>query len=222
MLLMTKLTLPTGSTTLAEGVVEAVRSGIGDGELVPEETYSVYLLANLLGISRSPVREGILRLAEAGLVEINRNRGFRVRLPNARDIEEIIEIRLDLEPPGARRAAKRGTTELHAEVSRAFTIMSSAAATEDTVAFWPADRALHDVLLRAAGNARAATIVNQLRATTALLGPPTTISGRTLTEIVAEHAPVVDAVLARDGSVAETAMRHHLEETGRLLANHLR
>jgi DNA-binding GntR family transcriptional regulator len=80
---------------------------------------------------------------------------------------------------------------------------------------------LHDLLLRAAGNGRAAAIVAQLRSTTALLGPPTTASGRTLAEIHAEHEPVVTAVLARDGAAAEAAMRRHLEATGSLLTANL-
>ena len=55
------------------------------------------------------------------------------------------------------------------------------------------------------------------RATTALLGPPTTATGRTLAQIHDEHAPIVTAVLDRDPGAAEAAMRTHLETTGRLV-----
>jgi DNA-binding GntR family transcriptional regulator len=211
------LRLPAEAPSLAEAVAQAVRDGIAAGELVPSQTYSVYQLADVLGISRSPVREGMLRLAEAGLVEIRRNRGFRVLPPRAHDVEEIIEIRLALEPPAARKAAVHGTDEQHAAIRAALDVMAAAAARGDEAAFWPADRSLHDLLLRAAGNARAAAIVAQLRSTTALLGPPTTASGRALAQIHAEHEPVVTAVIARDGAAAETAMRLHLEATGTLL-----
>jgi DNA-binding GntR family transcriptional regulator len=218
---MPSLTLPAAAPSLADAVAQAVRDGIAAGELVPETTYSVYQLADLLGVSRSPVREGMLRLAEAGLVEIRRNRGFRVLRPRAHDVEEIIEIRLALEPPAARKAARHGTDEQHAAIRAALDTMAAAAARGDDAAFWPADRTLHDLLLRAAGNGRAAAVVAQLRSTTALLGPPTTASGRTLTEIHAEHEPVVTAVLARDGAAAEAAMRRHLEATGSLLTANL-
>jgi DNA-binding GntR family transcriptional regulator len=213
MLLMPSLVLPPEAPSLAEAVALAVREGIAAGELRPDTTYSVYQLAGLLGVSRSPVREGMLRLAEAGLVEIRRNRGFRVLPPRAHDIEEIVEIRLALEPAAARKAARHGTDEQHTAIRAALDAMAVA----DEAAFWPADRSLHDLLLRAAGNGRAAAIVAQLRETTALLGPPTTASGRTLAEIHAEHEPVVAAVLARDGAAAEAAMRTHLEATGALL-----
>lgn len=219
MLLMVQLALPHGAPSLADAVVDAVRAGMAAGELVPEDTYSVYQLADLLGVSRSPVREALLRLAEAGLVRIDRNRGFRVLTPRAHDIEEIIEIRLALEPGAARRAAEEATEEEHTAIGDTFAAMD--AALEDEDSFWVADHALHDRLMRAGGNQRAASIIDRLRATTALLGPPTTTAGRTLREIRDEHEPIVTAILRRDGDAAERAMRDHLEHTGRLLARSL-
>jgi DNA-binding GntR family transcriptional regulator len=221
MLLMPALVLPSEAPSLSDAVAQAVRDGVAAGELVPEQTYSVYQLAELLGVSRSPVREGLLRLAEAGLVEIIRNRGFRVLPPRAHDIEEIIGIRLALEPPAARLAAEQATDEQHATIRAALEAMAQAAGRDDSAAFWPADRALHDLLLRASGKSRTAAIVAQLRTTTALLGPPTTASGRSLTEIHAEHGTVVAAVLKRDGAAAEAAMRAHLEATRSLLLANL-
>ncbi|GAA2032536.1 GntR family transcriptional regulator [Terrabacter terrae] len=216
---MVQLALPDGAPSLAEAVVGAVRSGIAAGELLPDQTYSVYQLADLLGISRSPVREALLRLAEAGLVRIDRNRGFRVLKPQARDIEEIFDLRLALEPVAARRAAEHAGDAERDEIREAFAAMRAATSDEDR--FWVADHAVHDRLMHAGGNRRAATIIERLRVTTALLGPPTTTAGRTLAEIRDEHEPIVTAILRRDGDAAERAMRDHLEHTGRLLARSL-
>lgn len=215
---MPVLTLPPEAASLTDAVVAAVRDGVQARELVPGETYSVYQLADLLGVSRSPVREALLKLAEAGLVEIARNRGFRVVLPRAHDVEEIFEIRLALEPAAVRRVAERAELAERDAIAVHLATMRRAADRDDPTAFWPADRALHDAILHTAGNARAAGIVADLRATTALLGPPTTASGRTLAEIHDEHAPIVAAILAGDAADAEQAMRAHLEETGRLVA----
>ena len=209
--------MPSDAATLADGVVVAVRDGIASGELEPGTTYSVYQLADLLGVSRSPVREGLLRLAEVGLVQINRNRGFVVRRPSAHDVEEIAQIRLALEPDAAARAAAGADDDALDAVKESLEAMRRAVASGDEAAFWPADRALHHALLHASGNARAAAVVEQLRATTALLGPPTTDGGRTLEDVLEEHLPVVDAVLARDPERARTAMRAHLESTRDLL-----
>jgi DNA-binding GntR family transcriptional regulator len=219
MLRMVRLSLPSGAPSLADAVVESIRAGITAGELVPGRTYSVYQLAEVLEVSRSPVREALLRLAEAGLVQIDRNRGFRVVLPRARDITEIFDIRLALEPAAARRAAELAADDEHAAIRAAFEGLGAAVHDEDR--FWLADQQLHDRLMRAGGNQRAAAIIERLRATTALLGPPTTTAGRTLPEICDEHEPIVTAVLERRGADAESTMRHHLEHTGRLLARTL-
>ncbi len=216
---MVRLSLPSGAPSLADAVVGAIRAGITAGELIPGRTYSVYQLAEVLEVSRSPVREALVRLAEAGLVRIDRNRGFRVVLPQARDITEIFDIRLALEPPAARRAAEHAPDDEHAAIRAAFEALTAAVHDEDR--FWHADQELHDRLVRAGGNHRAAAIIERLRATTALLGPPTTTAGRTLPEICDEHEPIVTAVLERRGEDAESTMRHHLEHTGRLLARTL-
>lgn len=211
------LTLPPESVSLTDAVVVAVRDGVQSRELVPGETYSVYQLAELLGVSRSPVREALLKLADAGLVEIARNRGFRVLLPRAHDLEEIFEIRLALEPAAVRRVAARADRAEREAIAAHLATMRRAADHTDATAFWPADHALHHAILHTAGNARAAGIVADLRATTALLGPPTTATGRTLVQIHDEHAPIVAAVLDRDPDAAAAAMRHHLETTRQLL-----
>lgn len=214
---MPVLQLPAVAPSLADAVVIAIRDGVQSGELVPDTTYSVYQLADVLGVSRSPVREALLKLAEAGLVEINRNRGFRVLLPTAHDIREIFEVRAALEPAAARRVAEWGRPADLDRLSLLLDDLQRAARDGDQPAFWAADKALHDAILRSAGNSRAAAIIDSLRSATALLGPPTTATGRSLHEIHAEHAPIVEAILARNARGAETAMRAHLAETCRLL-----
>lgn len=222
MLLMEMLKIPPHSESLADGVVQALHRGISEGALDPQETYSVYQLAETLGVSRSPVREGLLRMAQAGLVEIRKNRGFRVILPRKQDIEEIFEIRLALEPPAARRASEVGTNEQFFSLRQALDKLATTVRNNDRASFWAADRALHVTLLKMSGNRRIIEIIQALRENTSLLGPPTTASGRSLTEILADHEPVVTAVLARDGNRAEKAMRTHLQRTGELLANNIR
>ncbi|OZV77491.1 hypothetical protein CA850_22695 [Micromonospora echinospora] len=198
--------------SLSDRVAEAVRDGIRARRFVPTELYSVYQLAELLGVSRSPVREALLRLAETGLVQFERNRGFRVVLPDPRDVAEIFAVRLALEPPAARRAAGVGL-----EVADTLEALDAALRHDDERAFWAADRMLHDRILRGAGNRRAADIVASLRATTELLAPPTSSGSRSLRQIRNEHEPVIAAIVRGDGDAAEAAMRRHLVDTGRLL-----
>ncbi|GAA0240339.1 GntR family transcriptional regulator [Cryptosporangium japonicum] len=196
---------------LADSVVTEVRDRIRTRRLVPGPTYSVYQLADELGVSRSPVREGLVKLAEAGVVRFRRNRGFQVLLPEPRDIAEIFAVRVALEVPAARRAAGHASDDAVAAIAEC---MAELEATTDPATFWERDRTLHRLVLLASGNRRAAATVDELRAITSLLDAPT---DRTRAAVCAEHRPIVDALVARDGTAAAEAMRSHLSSTALLL-----
>lgn len=84
-------------TVLTDWVVEHIRAALRTRAMVPGATYSGYQLAADLGISRSPVRDGLLRLTP--------NRGFHIIQPTETDIAEIYALRIAIEVPAARRAA---------------------------------------------------------------------------------------------------------------------
>ena len=93
-------------TVLTDWVVEHIRAALRTRAMVPGATYSGYQLAADLGISRSPVRDGLLRLAATGLIEFTPNRGFRIIQPTETDIAEIYALRIAIEVPAAQRAAR--------------------------------------------------------------------------------------------------------------------
>ena len=72
-----------------------------------------------------------MRLAEAGMVEFERNRGFRIVIPQPRDIAEVFHLRLLLEVPAARRVASRATPELVAALRAELAKMRQAADRHD-------------------------------------------------------------------------------------------
>jgi DNA-binding GntR family transcriptional regulator len=200
--------------TLTDGVVTAVRSMVRSGELKPSELYSVYQLADMLHVSRSPVREGLLKLAASGAVNFERNRGFRVLVPEPHDIAEIFAVRVTLESAAVSLLARRSSNEDVDAIQEAWLELRHAVDLGDEDAFWTADLAFHDALLRRSGNKRAAEIVRDLRELTRLIGVGTTASSRSLREIADEHQPIVAAVVAGDSILAGRAMTAHLTETG--------
>ena len=184
--------------------------------------YSVYQLAEALGVSRTPVREALLRLEEVGLIKFEARQGFRILLPRSTDIADIFAVRLALELPAVRRAAarceiprrnRRLTDALRAER----TLMLEAARTGGEDAFMRHDLRLHDLILEWAGNQRSRSIIRGLREATRLLGASTADRTRTIEDIDREHTPIVDAIIAGRPADAEAAMRAHLVNTGRLL-----
>lgn len=202
--------------SLTQEVMEYVRQSVLDQSMRPGEWYSVYQLAEVLSISRTPVRDGLLRLEEAGLIEFVRNRGFRISRTTPADVAEIFSMRIALEVPAARRAGRLKKDEVE-ELDRARSAMEEAAGHGDSEVFFFHDRALHSAILTAGGARRALEVVERLRSVTQLLGASTAVSQRSLAEILREHDPIINAIRAGDSEAAAEAMLNHLARTGRLL-----
>lgn len=209
--------LPGAAVSLTDQVMAAIRDAVNSGTLVPGELYSSYQISDQLGVSRSPVREALLRLAEVGLVQLSRNRGFRVVLPDPREIAEIFHLRLLLEVPAAHRAAQHTTTALVRALTSELDQMSAAGRAHDEAPFMQHDQRLHGLILDAAGNARLTGLIDGLRDTTRLLGASTVDRSRSLTDIAAEHVPIVAAIRVGAAEAAADAQRRHISNTGRLL-----
>jgi DNA-binding GntR family transcriptional regulator len=206
-----------GGTGLVSRAATAVREAIASGELIPGSLYSVNQVATQLGISRTPVREAILGLADSGLVQVARNRGFRVVVPDGKQLYDILDLRLMVEVPAARRAVESANPGLTSRLESELQAMLLAASVDDETAFVQHDRGFHTAILEAAGNGVLISVVAGLRDGILSLGASTAGQTRSLRAIADEHAPLLLAVRARDPDAAEAAMRTHLEHTRDLL-----
>jgi DNA-binding GntR family transcriptional regulator len=209
--------LPSSGGRRAEQVMEAIRSALDAGVMLAGVRYSVYQLSEALRVSRTPVRDALLRLEQVGLIKFEARQGFRVLLPDPREIADIFAIRLALELPAVRRAAIVCDASLAFQLKERKDLMLTAAAVGDARLLARHDQLLHDHILEAAGNMRAREIVNSLRESTRLLGAATADRTRSLTDIAAEHLPVVAAIVDNQPARAAAAMRGHLTATARLL-----
>ncbi|MFD9207902.1 GntR family transcriptional regulator [Streptomyces sioyaensis] len=193
----------------------AIRNAILQGELAAGSLYSAQELGQRFGVSRTPVREALLRLADAGLVRIERNRGVRIVTASDADLAEICTVRLLLEPPAARRAAARmSDAERHRLEA---TLQEMRETTGDVEAFFAADRRFHEVILRGSGNNRLADYVASLRDAISLRGQRTLPVMREAQQIITEHENIARAITARAPYGAARAMRQHLLTTADLL-----
>lgn len=203
--------------SLTDQAYETLRAAIVAGELRPGGLYSVHDLAALLNVSRTPVREALIRLASKGMVRFERNRGVRILQTTAHDLQEVFELRLLLEVPATRLAAvRRGPAEL-AELRGVHGEMCRVAESGDEDRFMRLDRRFHEVLLEASGNHRLSAFVSSLRDMVLTRGLCTAGASRSLHDIAAEHAGVLERIEAREGQAAAAAMREHLLQTARLL-----
>jgi len=99
------------NATLRERAYNAIKDSILRNELLPGEVLSIDSLAKALGISQTPVREALTKLSADGLLEYERNKGFRVASITEDDVHETYEVRRLLEPYVARLVVNKVPTD---------------------------------------------------------------------------------------------------------------
>ena len=203
--------------TVNARVLDALRAAVVSGELAPGTLHSVQTLATQLGVSRTPVREALIKLAQQGMVRFERNRGVRVLQTSVHDLEEVFALRLLLEVPATRRACQLLDAAGREELRRLFAGMQRAADADDEFRLWEYDRRFHQALIAASGNTRLVAFVDALRDSVLRRGVSTARSSRSLADIVAEHGDVLERVEAGDADGAAAAMRRHVLHTAELL-----
>lgn len=204
-------------TTTTDRVFASLRESIVTGEFPAGSLHSIYRLADLLGVSRTPVREAVLRLADVGLVTIERNRGVRIRGVTVADVQAVFEVRLLIEVPATAYAAAHAGPDDVAALRREVDGMRAGAEAGDETGFTAHDRALHHAIAEVLGNPRLQQEIGALRDSIQTRGASTLHRSRGMTEILDEHVPIVDAIAARDPHDAADRMRQHLVHTATLL-----
>ena len=210
---MTDLTLPAlgARQNLREEITETLRAAVISGELRPGVVYSAPSLAGQFGVSATPVREAMLDLANEGLVDIVRNKGFRVTELSEEDLDELSELRALIEVPTVRRIATAGIPrDVLDELRTLATEIESAAARGDLIAHVTADLEFHLLLLAQAGNRHLVETVRSLRARSRLYGLRALADRGALVPSAHEHAELLDLLAAGDAAGAEDLMRRHI------------
>src|ERR1700681_2017900 len=109
-------------------------------------------VADLLGVSRGPVREAFRALEESGLVRLEKNRGVFVRQISLEEADDIYEVRAVLDEWVGRRLAQTASGEQLKELKSIVERMDHAAAQDDVDAYYPLNLDFHERLITFAGN----------------------------------------------------------------------
>lgn len=212
------MTTDAHADSLTERIATQIRDAIRAGTLTRGTLYSSRDLGERFGASRTPVREALLKLADLGLVKIERNRGARILGPDGRGIVELCSLRVLLEPPASRSAAAVMSSRDDTALAAQFKIMEARA--DGSPEYFAADERLHDLIMRASGNLRLAKFVAELRQTLALDGRYSVPRYQPVEVALKDHWDIIEALRKRDGEGAERAMRKHIVRSGDLLVAH--
>jgi DNA-binding GntR family transcriptional regulator len=176
----------------------------------PGEAISEKEIAAAAGVSRTPVREALLRLADEGLVEITPKSGTRVaRIPVA-GLPEAILARIALEELAARAAAARAAGSAVAGLRAILERQHERAAAGDQDGFHLADEALHAAIAEAAGLPGLWTMVSQIKTQLDRYRHLTLPQPGRIERVLVEHAAIIAAIAARDPDTAAEAICAHL------------
>jgi DNA-binding GntR family transcriptional regulator len=195
-------------------VSEALRAALVTGQLRPGAVYSAPALGEMLGVSATPVREAMLDLVREGVVEVLRNKGFRVTELSDRQLDQFAHVRLLLEVPTMGDVADLGADPKVAEALEKLRPpadeMAQAAREKDMVRFIQLDTDFHTDFLALAGNAELVEIVRDLRNRSRLYGLEAVARAGLLDQSAAEHGQMIDLALATDRPALEALVAHHI------------
>ncbi|MDB5557332.1 MAG: GntR family transcriptional regulator [Enterovirga sp.] len=197
--------------TAASAICAELRDAIVSLELEPGAPLSEKDLTERFGVSRTPVREALIRLAEEGLVDIRPQAGTSVTRIPLSAIPEAVVVRQALEGAlvelAAARAGADGAERLHKVIARQ-KLMTQL---DDQAGFHEADEAFHETIAVLSGHPGIWRTVRQAkmqidrcrRLTLPVLGR--------MSQVVAEHQVIADAIRTGDAPGARQAMQAHLQ-----------
>jgi DNA-binding GntR family transcriptional regulator len=210
---MSKLAALHQPESLAKMAYDALHKSILRGELKPGEVHSEKGLAEELGISRTPVREALLELANQELVIFLPRKGVMVNRFTVRDVDEIFELRKIIETAAVAKVAKFSQAHDLYKLAEALNQQRKTIEKKDYDAFLQADRAFHTICGDLTNNRRLVGILENLRDMIQVMGVLALgIHGRA-EEVIVEHENILAAIKEGDPAKAREMMERHLDFT---------
>ena len=201
---------------LADEVHDTLLRQLMSSRFVPDSRVTIDALARELGVSQTPIRAALNRMEADGLVVRVPHAGYRIPPLITRErFDDMLEIRLLLEPAAARRAAERATSSQVSELRRLLEEMAGLEEGDGPSAygtFGLRDAAFHDLVARSAGNELVREALARLHTHVHLFR---LVYDTQVTYLaMAEHDEILAAIAARDPDQAAYAMRQHILLSG--------
>lgn len=187
-----------------------LRREIITGHLLPRAPLSEQELADRFGVSRTPVREALIKLAEENLVETYPQYGSFVSPITISDVLDNQFVREAIEVSAIERAIDKVGGDEVRDLNRIMERQAMLEGQGDDEAFFAADEQLHEYFLALAGHAQAWRVVVNAKAQLDRVRHLTMRLPRKLSSVLGEHREIVDRFIARDRAGSVEAMRMHL------------
>jgi DNA-binding GntR family transcriptional regulator len=207
--------LSTGKTLiprqgLHDVVAERLRQGIVEGLLEPGVRLNERVLCELMGVSRTPMREAIKKLAGEGLIRLEPNKGAVVARLSREEVAAAFEVIANLEALSGVLAAQRATdSEIKAVLSMQEK-MEKAYRKKDLSSYYQINAEIHSAINKAAGNPVLAEVFRSINQRLQSLRFRSNLDAKKWAAAVKEHAAIAKALASRDEALLGRLLSEHL------------
>lgn len=200
------------SGTVGNRVFRALRQAIVQLVLRPGNPLSEAEVARQLGVSRQPVREAFIKLAEVGLVEVRPQRGTFVMMISISVVQNVRFVREAIEVAVVRKASVEASHQAVAGLEAIIARQHECAEAGDHVGFLGLDEAFHEALAHSAGCDYAWTVLENMKAQMDRVRYLSMPDATPIETLIAQHEAVVEGIARHSPDDAEAAIRAHLSE----------
>lgn len=197
--------------SLEESVYFTLEEEILSGKLKRGETLTEISLSRRLGVSRTPLRGALHRLAEEGLIEITPNRGATVVGVGREELIDIYKIRMRLEGLASAEAARRITPEDIEKLKESVELAEFYIKKQDAEHLKELDSQFHSIIYRASGNRLLYKTLSELHRNIHFYRKQSLAVPERLTRSIEEHKEILAAIERGDADEADRLTSEHIE-----------
>nr|WP_207719551.1 GntR family transcriptional regulator [Peptostreptococcus canis] len=206
---------------LRDVVFENIRGAIMDGTLKPGERLMEIQLAELLGVSRTPIREAIRKLELEGLVVMLPRKGAYVANISKKDLIDILEVRIGLEGMAAFYAAERISDEGVKKLEKISEELKEYVCKNDVKNMLIKDEEFHNCIFEFTGNSRLKSMMLSVWETVYRFRLKYMSDYSSAVNIVDEHKKIIDALKKGKADLAEKLAKEHIEKAEQFMIEKL-
>lgn len=195
---------------LHDTVVDHLREMIVEGELPAGSRINERELCELLGISRTPLREAVKVLAAEGLVDITPNRGASVAEMSRSDVMDAFELMSGLEALAGELACERITDAELAELQKLHNEMTASRNREDLSGYYSRNRQIHSLIIQATRNSALRQVYETTNRRLHALRFRSNFNTEKWDRALAEHEAIICALTDRDAPRLSALLKQHL------------
>jgi len=202
---------------LRDLIFEKLQQAIYSGKFKSDERITEKEIAEELGVSRTPVREALYRLASTGMIKIIPHRGFIISRWSAKEIKDVMEIRVALEMLAVRLTIQRISPKEIDELKILLIEMEEAVKKEDITRASQLNTLFHDKIIIASKNKELSQAIEPIKNKIYHFRIISISSPNRLKESFEEHKKILDAIINKDIELAQGLISQHIKKVGLII-----